>query len=336
MKNNDLNAIWTDIEIYQNIQGKFLQRLVYVDLLHRAYIGISGIQGKRFLAIEILEKDKEQFSTFTAPQGFTLSFCNPSVKHDGYVACVLQAASADQNDVFAIVAKDILEDLKKQKEADKYIDSLKKRIEKWRCFFKNSVKNKLTEKMVIGLIGELSFIQDLIEKGIRNASDLWNGPIKAAQDFQGDKIAVEVKTTSAANLDYVHISSEIQLENSDWDALFLVVYRVERNDSTGMNLPELIQQVYNLLNEKQRARFCANLTCMGYQEEDALLYTKRYTIKECKVFTVESGFPRIIRADLPSGVMDIGYRISLQLCDEFSVNFGVISQAIKEYEYGQS
>lgn len=79
MKSNDLNTIWIDIDVQKNARDRFLQRMVYVDLLYRAYIGASGIPSKRFLSIEIPEKDTNQFDTFTVPQGFTLSLGNPGL-----------------------------------------------------------------------------------------------------------------------------------------------------------------------------------------------------------------------------------------------------------------
>ena len=59
MKNNDLNTTWIDIEVHPNSRERFLKRMVYVDLLYRAYIGASGIPSRRFLSIEIPEKDIE-------------------------------------------------------------------------------------------------------------------------------------------------------------------------------------------------------------------------------------------------------------------------------------
>ena len=227
MKNNDLNTIWMDIEMQQKTKDRFYQRLVYVELLYRAYIGTSGIPARRFLAIEIPETETKEFDTFTIPKGFTLDIGTPGIKHEGYVACILQAASSDLNDVFTIVAKDVLDNLKNQSKADLYIFTLKRRIEKWRDFFKNPAKNILTEKKVIGLIGELTLIRDLMKKGDVNAVGLWNGPINAAQDFQGENIAVEVKTASTNKLEYVHIASEVQLQLRAVEELLCIIGQTE-------------------------------------------------------------------------------------------------------------
>ena len=91
-----------------------------------------------------------------------------------------------------------------------------------------------------------------------------------------------------------------------------------------------------MLDEQQRARFVANLTCLGYTEDDDTFYSKKYSLKERQAYKVEDGFPRVIRADLPQGIMDISYRLALQVCDTFSVEFDEISHAIKEYEYGEN
>ena len=335
MRNDELNQIWMDIETHKSSHKQIYQRMIYVDLLYRVYIGCTGTPPKRFLSIEIPQEKEHDFDAFTVPQGFTLTIREPLVKHIGYKACVLQSASYDQNDVFTILTKDILEELQRQKESGLYISSLKKRIKKWRLFFKNPFKRLLPDKTVIGLIGELSFIELLWTNGIRIAADLWNGPIKATQDFQGNEVAMEIKTSSANSLNYVNISSEAQLNNKDRSALFLVVFRIERNDATGSTLPMLIVRIEKLLTEQQKASFQAKLTCLGYSSEDSDSYHKGYSVKELIIYIIDEEFPKLTQNDLPKGVMDICYKISLQACEDYKTDIISIIEAIKEYEYGE-
>ena len=335
MRNDELNQIWLDVEAHGHSQNHFFQRMIYVDLLYRVYIGSSGTPPKRFLSIEIPKEKEHEFDAFTVPQGFTLSIREPLVKHDGYETCVLQSVSFDQNDVFTILAKDILDELLRQKEADQYIASLKKRIEKWRFFFKNPFKKILNDKAVIGLIGELSFLELLWKNGISIAPDLWNGPIKAAQDFQGNEVAIEVKTSAANILNYVNISSEAQLNNKDYFALFLIVFRVERNDATGTTLPAMVKRIENVLTEQQKLSFQAKLTCLGYSAQYSNSYQKGYSVKEIIIYKVDKGFPKLTPDNLPHGVMDICYRVSLQACEDYKTDLNSIFEAIKEYEYGE-
>lgn len=336
MRNKDLNSIWNEIEQRQSSQEKIYQKIIYVDFLFRVYIGSSGIPTKRLLLLEIPKTRIKEFDAFSAPKGFTLSIGETGIKHEGYAACIIQATNSDWNDVFTIVAEDILDNLRKQREEETYIFSLKQRFKKWRDFFKDNRKNKLTKEMIVGLTGELFFMKELLDKGIRQAPDLWNGPIKAAQDFQGNLVAIEVKTASANSLEYVHISSEMQLDDEERDALFLVAYRLEKNDSSGITLPMLIQKVSEMLTEQQKTRFWANLICLGYEAEDAQLYNEGYVLKERQVFKIKNGFPRILRSDLPVGVMDINYRLALQSCKDYASEFDEIVMALTEVEDGEA
>lgn len=336
MKNNDIERIWQDIETQKSSGEKAYQRMICVDMLYRVYIGCVGIPSLRYLSIEIPEADKGQFDAFSAPKGFTFTLSEPAVKHDGFAACVLQSASHDQNDVFTIVVMDILRVLSIQKQSADYIKALKQRIAKWKDFFKKPANKKLSEEMVVGLWGELQLIYQMHNSGISIISDLWNGPIKSAQDFQGKDVAIEVKTTTSNSLEYVNISSEMQLDDEGRKGLFLAAYRLERNDANGETLSQLIEKISVNLTEQQQKRFYAALLCLGYDPGDSGLYNKGYVVKELKCYQIKDGFPRLLRCDMPQGVHDIKYSISLNNCSAYLAQWDVIVSSIKEYEYGQS
>ena len=336
MKNNEIERIWQDVEAKKLTGKKAYQRMICVDMLYRIYVGSVGFPSQRYLSIEIPEADKGEFDTFSAPKGFTFTLSSPVIKHDGFVACVLKAASYDQNDVFTIVVMDILQELEKQKQPAEYVKTLKQRIAKWRDFFKNPTNRKLSEEMVIGLWGELDFMCKMHDSGIITISDLWNGPIMSAQDFQGENVAIEVKTTTASSLEYANISSEVQLDDDGRKALFLVAYRLARKDSTGLTLPQLVEKTANRLNDQQKSRFNAALLCLGYDSEDSALYNKGYVVKEQQCYQVKTGFPRLLRSDMPQGVHDVKYRMSFSNCSAFGIEQDSIASSIKEYEYGQN
>lgn len=335
MMNNDLESIWSEIEQLGKGNGKNHFRLVYVDLLFRAYIGVSGVPAKRYLSIEIPETEKEKIESFAEPQGLTIRISEPIVKHPGYVACILQATASDLNDVFTFVAQDVLEELSRQREDETYVKTLIARINKWKQFFKNGPNNLLSDEKVLGLVGELSFIRDSLDHGLFDLVDNWNGPVRAAQDFQGKTFAVEVKATSAKELEYVHISSEAQLDNSGKDVFILAAYKVKKESQSGISLPDLVTLIAEQLKEKQKGRFFASLLCLGFSMESADLYPERFSIEERRFYNVLTGFPRIIRADLPNGISDVYYGLHLQHCDAFLTDMESIAKAIKENEYGE-
>jgi len=330
--NDNLEEIWAEIETRINSKDQYLQRMVCIELLYRTYIGAIGIPSHRFLSIEIPEAEKEKFVSFSVPKGFRLKTADYEVKHPGYTTCVLEAASSEQNDVFTIVAKDILIELHKYNDEADYLNALKERISKWEDFFKRASSQLLSDIAVIGLIGELTFILNMQDEGINSISDYWNGPIKSAQDFQSESVAIEVKTTSANKIEAVNISSEIQLNDEDGRELYLSVFRVERNDATGTRLPQFVENVRRGLNESQKGSFDAKLMCLGYRNEDAEKYIKGYNVKDNKNYLVVDGFPRIIPEDLPHDIFDVKYKINLINCDMFLTEMENIVDSIKENE----
>lgn len=315
MSKDMLYLSWKEIDEKRGLSGDDYHKLVYVDLLYRAYIGIAGIPGRRYLAIEIPEADKDKISSIKVSKGFTIKIAEPIISHPGFIACVLQATAYDLNDIFSILTEDILNELLKERVPERYIDVLKERIEKWRDFFK-SASNALTEEKAIGLVGELSCLKELERAGIKSVG-YWNGPIKAAQDFQSNCFAIEVKTTKVQQLNSVKISSEIQLDHCGRDELFLVVYQIEENKTRGETLPELVKSILCIVSEHDGKLLEAKLLCMGYLDDGSEVYQKRYCIKQRCIYHIVAGFPRIIKEGLPKGISNVEYALSLSPCSDY-------------------
>lgn len=333
MMTNSLEAVWDELETRMSNPKAGAQIMICPELLYRVYAGVIGIPSKRYLVIEIPESQKKEFDSFSVPKGISLSIVDPIIKHSGFVACLLEATSADQNDVFTIVAEDILNELNK-KDVDKFVVALKQRIEKWKDFFKNPERKQLSEEVVIGLIGELSLIEDLLEQSLSCATELWNGPLKAAQDFQGDTIAFEVKTSCSSQVKTVKISSEIQLDDSGRSHFLLVVNRLERDDAFGRSLPEYVSSIYEKLPAQKKRLFLAKLKCLGYDHETSEIYTQAYSLKERFVYTVAEGFPRILSSDLKSGVTNVNYRVRLSECEDYLTDFDQLIDIVRMCEHG--
>ena len=334
MMNNELNKTWLELESNNDIGHNYIQKMICIESLYRVYIGVIGIPGKRFLDIEIPINQIEKFTLVTTTKGFIMNITEPTVKHDGYAACILQASSVDQNEVFSIVAKDILNSLEKEKSEERYVEILKERIEKWRDFFKEIHEKKLSNNVLIGLMGELKFLNELLEHEIYSALDWWNGPIKAAQDFQDDRVAVEIKATSNLKLDNVYISNEVQLDSNDREKLFLIAYRLERDDASGKSLPEMIEIISKKLSETQRNIFRAKLLCLGYDEENSESYSERFVVKESKCYDIKANFPCLTRKNIPLSVHDIKYKLELSHCEQFKIDLEDVIRFLEEYIYG--
>lgn len=161
---------------------------------------------------------------------------------------------------------------------------------------------------------------------------LWTGVEKTNKDFQGDNWAVEVKTTSTNNAQFITINGERQLDNSLVAHLFIYHLVLEVSKINGESLPMIVAEIKNLLSSNVPALciFEEKLIEVKYIASHESLYAERfYKKRNEKCYKVLADFPRIMENDLRNGVSNIVYAISIGMCDEYLVSEGVLFNTIK-------
>ncbi|AKC84050.1 hypothetical protein IMCC26134_09475 [Verrucomicrobia bacterium IMCC26134] len=159
----------------------------------------------------------------------------------------------------------------------------------------------------------------------------WKGPVGAHQDFQYPGAWIEVKTTLAKQPHTVRIASERQLDDTHAPALFLHVLMLETHEGGAATLPALVAQLRATLTPWPAAREAVEeaLLAARYLDSHAPRYAATgYAVRQADTFRVGAGFPRIIEADLPPGVGDASYQLSLAACAAFSVPIFAIIDAL--------
>ena len=161
---------------------------------------------------------------------------------------------------FCIFCQDLLESTKAIIDDETAYKTLRARYFSWRQLFKPD-KGKLTETEIMGLIGELLFLQSRLfpEKGIDKAIESWTGIEKAHKDFSFDDVWYEIKTINFGK-ESVRISSLEQLD-SDVDG-HLAVYTLEKMSPSfnGIKLNELVTSIISQLeNATQKELFMDKL-----------------------------------------------------------------------------
>ncbi len=187
-------------------------------------------------------------------------------------------------------------------------------IRRWKTFLSGR-RQHLSAEDVRGLFAELTF---LLELTARQASsdvvvDFWLGPERSHQDFSFGNTAVEVKSLSGAERSAVRISSEDQLESLS-NALFLRIYRLSSlPDVAGaQSLNELVAAVQARLSDAEAVEnFERKLVAYGYApvpDYDA----PRFVVSDVRSYRVVDGFPRLVRSQLPDGIVRVAYDIHLE------------------------
>lgn len=231
-------------------------------------------------------------------------------------------------DVFTALADDVAPRVATAVSARAAAKALLDRLRHWQKFLAAGTAG-LTVEQQRGLYGELHTlgIHLLPSLGVSGVAG-WRAPLATHQDFQFASGAIEVKTTSAKQPQAVQITSERQLDDTGIPSLFLHIVVVDEREvegnvpGTGESLPGKVRCLRDALKSDACAAetFDDRLLDAGYLDADAPRYDgRRFTVRKEQTFKVHGGFPRLVERDLPIGVGDVGYAISLAACEPFKV-----------------
>jgi hypothetical protein len=235
-------------------------------------------------------------------------------------------------DIFSLFIQNILEDIEKSVTESEAIKTTLNVVSKWKKLFDKINFNGLSIEQQKGLIGELLFLNSLLdnEKTSANAVNIWTS---AEQDFQAKdftlgSVGVEVKFT-ASKQPRVKVSNERQLDAENLSKLYLILYSFEAVKDNGISLNSIVEQTRQRIStEEELSVFNAKLQLNGYFDEDKEHYGRMYSLKRTFVFTVTSDFPKIIKSQLPLGIYNTSYSIEISALENFIVEPETIFEKI--------
>lgn len=246
----------------------------------------------------------------------------PDAPAHGSLGLILREAR--YADVFTALVEDMANNIAVQSDDASAVEAFIGRLGKWQKFLESHSEG-LSEEAQRGLYGELKFLCDHVLPRSGDAGVLaWTGVLRTPQDFQFPGCAVEVKTSSAKQLQTLRIANERQLDDTHLEALFLYHLSLEPLRGTGETLPQIVAALRDELNEdtSARTRFEDALIEAGYLDTHAARYAAiGYNIREENLFRVREGFPRIVESDLIAGVGEVVYSISVAECRRFAAAF---------------
>lgn len=202
-----------------------------------------------------------------------------------------------------------------------------RRISAWQEFMRKGSQT-LSPEAEIGLVGELTLLQAVIEAGVplTTAIESWVGPLDHAQDFELGTGSLEVKATLSATGFTVKIGSLEQLDDSTRQPLFLAGARLRQVES-GQGLPDLVAAMRDTAKvDAEAARLLGDrLIAAGYFDVHADRYIRRFAVAETRVVEVKDGFPRLTQGSVPLGVTRASYEIDLDktACESISTGNAV-------------
>lgn len=217
--------------------------------------------------------------------------------------------------VFTELCRDIVDFTRTGAEPERAGSIVLSRIERWRSLLLSGPAG-LDRSTLRGLIGELLVLENRIlpQLGPDEGISAWTGPLGMEHDFRlpsGQRLEVKAVDRDA---DRVVVNGLDQLDGGE-NPLILAVVRLEetgRDAPNAVTAPLLIERLRARLVDAPAALYSFNglLRFVGWDDanEAAQVIVRFVKIDE---YEMDTGFPRLIPATVPDGVVDATYTIVL-------------------------
>jgi hypothetical protein len=233
-------------------------------------------------------------------------------------------------EVFEALCADLISIISTAESAFVAFARITKRLEAWQACLR-SRKGMLSREEQTGLLGELAVLRIVAEVASYSVGvQAWKGPLNGIHDFVSFGEALEVKSVLGIGT-YLHISRIDQLEFSGLSSLTIVRVRF-REGRDGKNLPSHVETIRREIARESPAvvpEFEDRLLRAGYIDVDAPLYgSVRFVQEDICCYTVDEHFPRLVRAALPTAIVDGSYTIDEKAISHFRQDASYLRQIL--------
>ncbi len=248
---------------------------------------------------------------------------NSIKRENGSWGLLLTLEDRQLEPMFSLLCLDLIESSRNIHNHENTLQFVMRRLSGWRRLLERGHSKLLKESDVRGLIGELIFLQGLLNKlGFHSALRSWNGPFDASQDFQTSECSWEVKTIrpSASS---VFISSELQLQVCISPIHLIVIELIDTDNldkENSFSINNLVEGIRSILLHDIEAYdlFEERLSHTGYLPRSE--YEEfRYRVGEVSTYEVVEGFPCITSETLKLGVHKVKYEIEISKLEKYLI-----------------
>jgi hypothetical protein len=177
-------------------------------------------------------------------------------------------------------------------------------------------KSLLGTERQLGLIGELIFLERLMQKSSIVALDAWIGPLGEPHDFRVQASEFEVKTTISPHRTHTINGSEQLVPSSGCNLSIISVLIGPAGGNSGFTLSEKVESLSKSLTPiaGRLQQFTAALEACGLFRSELAHYTRRFVMRRpLALVHVDTNFPAITRPVIQNALGTLAARVeSLQ------------------------
>lgn len=198
---------------------------------------------------------------------------------------------------------------------------IQKELQEWTEFLKDNTKT-LSQSELIGFWGELYVISHYIMEDHDPLDSIryWAGPSGGKKDITLNSLAIEVKTTSSSIAKEIKISSLDQLDRTTAKLYLMHLFINHADNESGLTLNHL----YYLVRSKIQHDFA---TLAIYNRRAGNIFKRAsvkqkeesYLCSDINMYDVLDDFPKLCRNDVPNGILEAKYSLSVASIQVFEV-----------------
>jgi hypothetical protein len=231
---------------------------------------------------------------------------------------------SELKDIFSLFIENIIEEIIDLSTENEAITKTSNVIQKWKKLFDKINNQGLSLEQQKGLLGELMFINALIDNNLNpdHVLNCWTGPDFEDKDFTFSSTCFEIKFTTS-KIPRIKITSERQLDTTNIDKLFLNCFTCESLKEKGVSLNSVVNTIREKIKQNTASLkyFNERLESADYFEEHTENYNAQYGVKTSSIYEVSESFPKLTNSNLPSGVYDTSYYIENSAIEAFKVDY---------------
>lgn len=301
------------------------RRITSKGIIYTVFLATDFRKGIRLLYIKLDPDQKIITDNLPRFRGLEISISQTSIGEFVNQEFIRFTQSIPNTEnIFESVISDICDKVVQLQSKSNLNSVLIKVLNEWKVFFEKLESNILSVNEQKGLLGELFFLKDYLFQKYSYVDSLyyWTGAEKTNHDFQINDIAVEVKTTSSKQHLKFSVSSEKQLDNKGVSNLYLSLYAFNLHSNIpSRSLPAFVREICNIIHDDPIATFLFEIRLLKYGFNDKLSdhYKIGFSLTGVKFFEVKEGFPRILQNNLPEGIGDLKYTVSVAACSPYLI-----------------
>ena len=320
---NRLHEFWSELLAADPSAGPELSlRLVETREDVRLFAAVTATGGLPGLLVELPDSAKPRAFKPLITRAFEMAAPALTGLSSGRWALFLELKDRSFLDLFEMLADDVIDSARRASGAIEVLKSINRCVGRWRRFVERRAE-PLSEEEVRGLIGELVVLSRCVRRfGPEVALAAWTGPNDGLRDFELPDASVEVKTFQGDSAATVLIAPPDQLDTIAERPVYLCAVRLTPSESQGVTLADFVARVAAVIGDEPSALndLEDRLATGGYLPAHAPLYLKRFVAGPVLMYAVTPRFPRIRSADVPPGVVNVHFAISLSALDSYKAD----------------